>query len=63
MRRYETIFILRLDIGEAQIKQSLKRVSDIVSNGGGEWVTELNTSTAKLVRMIISGSPGAAPYR
>jgi small subunit ribosomal protein S6 len=38
VRRYETIFILRPDIGETQIKQSLKRVSDIVSNGGGELV-------------------------
>jgi small subunit ribosomal protein S6 len=38
VRRYETIFILRPDIGENQIKQSLKRVADIVSNGGGELV-------------------------
>jgi small subunit ribosomal protein S6 len=38
VRRYETIFILRPDIGETQIKQSLKRVSDIVANGGGELV-------------------------
>ncbi|HKD66674.1 MAG TPA: 30S ribosomal protein S6 [Candidatus Binataceae bacterium] len=38
MRRYETIFILRPDLGESQIKQSLKRVEDIVSNGGGELI-------------------------
>lgn len=38
MRRYETIFILRPDLGESQIKQSLKRVGDIVSNGGGELI-------------------------
>jgi small subunit ribosomal protein S6 len=38
VRRYETIFILRPDIGENQIKQSLKRVVDIVANGGGELV-------------------------
>ena len=38
MRRYETIFILRPDLGENQIKQSLKRVEDIVTNGGGELI-------------------------
>ncbi len=38
MRRYETIFILRPDLGESQIKQSLKRVGDIVANGGGELI-------------------------
>jgi len=38
VRRYETIFILRPDLGEPQIKQSLKRVGDIVSNGGGELI-------------------------
>jgi small subunit ribosomal protein S6 len=38
VRRYETIFILRPDIGENQIKQSLKRVEDIVANGGGELI-------------------------
>jgi small subunit ribosomal protein S6 len=38
VRRYETIFILRPDLGESQINQSLKRVGDIVSNGGGELI-------------------------
>ena len=38
MRRYETIFILRPDLGENQTKQSLKRVEDIVANGGGELI-------------------------
>lgn len=38
MRRYETIFILRPDLGENQVKQSLKRVEDIVATGGGELV-------------------------
>lgn len=38
MRRYETIFILRPDLGETQVKQSLKRVEDIVANGGGELI-------------------------
>ncbi len=38
MRRYETIFILRPDLGENQIRQSLKRVEDIVANGGGDLI-------------------------
>jgi small subunit ribosomal protein S6 len=38
VRRYETIFILRPDLGENQVKQSLKRVEDIVANGGGELI-------------------------
>jgi small subunit ribosomal protein S6 len=38
VRRYETIFILRPDLGENQVKQSLKRVQDIVANGGGELI-------------------------
>jgi small subunit ribosomal protein S6 len=38
LRRYETIFILRPDLGETQIRQSLKRVGDIVTNGGGDLI-------------------------
>jgi small subunit ribosomal protein S6 len=38
VRRYETIFILRPDLGENQVKLSLKRVEDIVANGGGELI-------------------------
>ena len=38
MRRYETIFILRPNLGENQLKQSLKRVEDIVASGGGDLI-------------------------
>jgi len=38
VRRYETVFILRPDLGEAQIKQCVKRVEDIVGNGGGDLI-------------------------
>jgi len=38
VRRYETIFILRPNLGEIQLKQSLKRVEDIVANGGGDLI-------------------------
>jgi small subunit ribosomal protein S6 len=38
VRRYETIFILRPNLGENQLKQSLKRVEDIVANGGGDLI-------------------------
>lgn len=34
MRRYETIFILRPDLGEAQIQEAIKRFEGIVANGG-----------------------------
>jgi small subunit ribosomal protein S6 len=36
VRRYETIFILRPDLGEAQSKDSIKRFEGIVASGGGE---------------------------
>ncbi len=38
MRRYETIFILRSDLGEAQVKDSIKRFEGLVATGGGEML-------------------------
>lgn len=38
MRRYETIFILRPDTGDSQIKETIKRLEGIVSQGGGEVI-------------------------
>ncbi len=38
MRRYETLFILRPDLGDAQIKDIIKRFEGIVSSGGGEII-------------------------
>lgn len=38
MRRYETIFILRPDLGEAQVKDSIKRFEGLVASGGGEML-------------------------
>lgn len=38
MRRYETIFILRSDLGEAQVKDSIKRFEGLVASGGGEML-------------------------
>ncbi len=38
MRRYETIFILRSDLGEAQINESIKRFEGIVASSGGELI-------------------------
>ena len=38
MRRYETIFILRPELGEAQIAESVKRFEGIVAGGGGEMI-------------------------
>lgn len=38
MRRYETIFILRSDLGEAQLKDNIRRFEGLVSAGGGEML-------------------------
>ncbi|MEA2680652.1 MAG: small subunit ribosomal protein [Candidatus Binataceae bacterium] len=38
MRRYETIFILRPDLGESALKDSIKRFEGIVGNNGGDLV-------------------------
>jgi small subunit ribosomal protein S6 len=38
MRRYETIFILRPDLGESQTKENVKRFEGIVGTNGGELI-------------------------
>ena len=38
MRRYETIFIVRPDLGEPQIKDIIKRFEGIATSGGGEII-------------------------
>jgi len=38
VRRYETIFILRSDLGEVQVKDSIKRFEGLVATGGGEML-------------------------
>jgi small subunit ribosomal protein S6 len=38
VRRYETIFILRSDLGEPQVKDSIKRFEGLVAAGGGEML-------------------------
>jgi small subunit ribosomal protein S6 len=38
VRRYETIFILRSDLGENQVKDSIKRFEGLVATGGGEML-------------------------
>ena len=38
MRRYETIFIVRPDVGEPQIKDIIKRFEGIATSGGGEVI-------------------------
>ena len=38
MRRYETIFILRPELGEAQIEENIKRFEGIITAGGGEII-------------------------
>lgn len=38
MRRYETIFIIRPDVGEPQIKDIIKRFEGLATSGGGETI-------------------------
>src|ERR1700723_2393381 len=38
MRRYETIYILRPDSGDPQIKEAIKRYEGILSAGSGEMI-------------------------
>ena len=38
MRRYETVFILRPDLGESQTKETIKRFEGLVGANGGELV-------------------------
>jgi small subunit ribosomal protein S6 len=38
LRRYETIFILRPDLGENQIQETIKRFEGVVGAGGGETI-------------------------
>jgi small subunit ribosomal protein S6 len=38
MRRYETIFIIRPDVGEPQIKDIIKRFEGITTSGSGEVI-------------------------
>jgi small subunit ribosomal protein S6 len=38
VRRYETIFILRSDLGETQVKDSIRRFEGLVATGGGEML-------------------------
>jgi small subunit ribosomal protein S6 len=38
VRRYETIFVLRPDLGESVQKQSINRFENIVRNSGGEII-------------------------
>ena len=38
MRRYETVFILRPDLGDIQVKETIKRFEGIVTAGGGELI-------------------------
>ena len=52
MRRYETIFILRPDQGEPQIKDTIKRFSTIVSQGGGEVVENEEWGSRELAYRI-----------
>jgi small subunit ribosomal protein S6 len=52
MRRYETIFILRPDLGDAQVKETTKRFEGIVAAGGGEVIETDNWGGRELAYRI-----------
>jgi len=52
VRRYETIFILRSDLGEAQINESIRRFEGIVATGGGEMIETDNWGSRELAYHI-----------
>jgi len=52
VRRYETIFILRPDLGEPQIAETIKRFEGIVASGGGEIVETDNWGSRELAYRI-----------
>jgi small subunit ribosomal protein S6 len=52
VRRYETIFILRPDTGDSQIKETIKRLEGIVSQGGGEVIESEEWGSRELAYLI-----------
>jgi len=54
LRRYETIFIIRPDQGESQIKDTIKRFEGIVTQGGGE-IAEIEEWGSRELAYRISG--------
>ncbi|HVN90792.1 MAG TPA: 30S ribosomal protein S6 [Candidatus Binataceae bacterium] len=38
MRRYETIFIMRPDLGDSAQKETIKRFEGLIASGGGELI-------------------------
>jgi small subunit ribosomal protein S6 len=52
VRRYETIFILRSDLGEAQINESIRRFEGIIATSGGEMIETDNWGSRELAYNI-----------
>jgi len=52
LRRYETLFIVRPDLGEAQIKELIKRFEGIVTSGGGETIESEEWGFRELAYLI-----------
>src|SRR5258708_39253692 len=71
MRRYETIFILRPDSGDPQIKETIKRYEGIITAGSGGMIETEEWGSRELAYKIkgerrgfyvrldyVSGGPG-----
>jgi small subunit ribosomal protein S6 len=52
LRRYETIFILRPDLGEAAQKEAIKRFAGLVGSSGGDLIDSEEWGTRELAYRI-----------
>ena len=62
MRRYETIFILRPNLGEAQNTEIINRTSDIITNDGGSIIWLEHWGAKKLAYEIKKENHGYYIY-
>jgi small subunit ribosomal protein S6 len=52
VRRYETVFILRPDLGESQTKETIKRFEGLVGTNGGELIDTDEWGTRELAYRV-----------
>ena len=58
LNRYETVFILTPVLSEDQVKEAVKKYSDLITNAGGKIVCQENWGLKKLAYNIKKKSTG-----
>lgn len=58
MRRYETVFILRANLGEKQIKEAIRRFEAVIAAGGGELIETDEWGSRELAYNIVGERRG-----